>query len=73
MSSKPVCGWHGLRSEREARNKEYAEFQKWLREVYVVDVIGYTNSISVDWNGSCKLDAFSRREHIQPRHLPVRT
>jgi hypothetical protein len=44
--------WHGLRSERGARNKEYAEFLKWLWEVcvkHVLDAIGYTKSVSIEY------------------------
>jgi hypothetical protein len=43
--------WHGLRSERGARNKEYVEFLKWLWEVcvkHVLDAIRCTNSVSVE-------------------------
>jgi hypothetical protein len=43
--------WHGLRSERGARNKEYVEFLKWLWEVcvkHVLDATRYTNSVSID-------------------------
>jgi hypothetical protein len=43
--------WHGLRSERGARNKEYAEFLKWLWEVcvkHVLDAIGCTKSVSIE-------------------------
>lgn len=44
--------WHGLRSERGARNKEYAEFLKWLWEVcvkHVLDAIGCTKSVSIEY------------------------
>jgi hypothetical protein len=43
--------WHGLRSERGARNKEYTEFLKWLWEVcvkHVLDAIGCTKSVSIE-------------------------
>ncbi|KFZ23764.1 hypothetical protein V502_01755 [Pseudogymnoascus sp. VKM F-4520 (FW-2644)] len=43
--------WHGLRSERGARNKEYAEFLKWLWEVcvkHVLDAIDCTKSVSIE-------------------------
>jgi len=43
--------WHGLRSERGARNKEYVEFLKWLWEVcvkHVLHAIRCTNNVSVE-------------------------
>ena len=43
--------WHGPRSERGARNKEYAEFLKWLWEVcvkHVLDAIGCMKSVSIE-------------------------
>jgi tetratricopeptide (TPR) repeat protein len=43
--------WHGLRSERGARNKEYVEFLTWLWEVcvkHVLDAIGCTKSVSIE-------------------------
>jgi hypothetical protein len=45
--------WHGLRSERGARNKEYTEFLKWLWEVcvkHVLDAIGRTKSVSIEYS-----------------------
>ena len=44
--------WHGLRSERGVRNREYAEFLKWLWEVcvkHVLDAIGCTKSLSTEY------------------------
>jgi tetratricopeptide (TPR) repeat protein len=45
--------WHGLRSERVVKNKEYAEFLKWLWEVcvkQVLDAVGCTKSVSTDYS-----------------------
>ncbi|KAH8776013.1 CHAT domain-containing protein [Hyaloscypha sp. PMI_1271] len=44
--------WHGLKSERGARNIEYRKFLKWLWEVcvkQVLDDIGCTKSVSVEY------------------------
>jgi hypothetical protein len=44
--------WHSLKSKRGARNKEYAEFLKWLWEVcvkHVLNAINYTKSVSIEY------------------------
>ena len=44
--------WHGRRSERGAKNKEYAEFLKWLWEVcvkHILAVIDPTKSVSNEY------------------------
>jgi hypothetical protein len=46
--------WHGLKSARGARNKEYVEFLKWLWEVCLKHVlkainVGCTKSVSMEY------------------------
>ena len=72
--------WPGSNSERGAKNKEYAEFLKWLWEVcvkHVLDDIGCTKSVSIEsfsriwWIGSGL--ASSMPFHAAGNHSPGST